>query len=228
MLSSRLLDAPLPPLPPPPGLVRPYVAPTELGPRNAEERELCERAEHTDWLYLSVLLAANVGSIFVEGYTWDAAVGGAPVTPDNPQGLVHHAAPFAQRMLGPTLIGLSWGALTGGGWLAFPKCSINWVRSAPVEGDVRSTVPIAIALAILGGATAPVILGTVDQYSGHPPPDALSERVGRLVWAGGMGVVGALLPYALPPKTWRAARELQKIRLSMEPTGASVGVRFMF
>lgn len=226
MLSSRLLDPPLPP--PPPGLVSPYIAPTEIGPRTAKERELCERATHTDWLYLSVLIAADVGSIFLEGYTWDADVGGAPVTPDNPQGLVHTHAPLVQRLLGPTMIGLSWGATITGGYLAFPKCSINWIRNAPIEGDVRSEVPLAFGLAMLAGATAPLLLGTVDQYSGHPPPYPVSERAGRLFLAGGMGVVGSLLPYILPPKTYRAAKELQKIRLSMEPTGATFGVRFIF
>lgn len=227
MLSSRLLDAPPPPSPPP-GLVSPYIAPTEIGPRNAEERELCERATHTDWLYLSVLVAADVGAIMFEGYTWDADVGGAPVTPDNPLRLVHARAPWTQRLIAPSLIGLTWGATITGGYLAFPKCSINWIRNAPVEGDVRSDVPLALGLAMLAGATAPVLLGTVDQFSGHPAPDALRERVGRLFIASGMGIIGSLLPYVLPPKTWRAAKELQKIRLSVEPTGAAVAVRFMF
>ncbi|MEO6419843.1 MAG: hypothetical protein ABIP39_10575 [Polyangiaceae bacterium] len=216
------MDAPPPPLPPPPGLVTPYIAPNDIGPRNAQERELCERADHTDWVYLSVLLAANAGAILFEGYTWDADVYG-------PTGLVHPHAPWTQRLAAPATIGLAWGGLVGGGYLAFPKCSINWVRNAPVEGDVRSDVALAIGLAMVAGATAPVILGTVDQYSGHPPPEALGERVGRLVMASGMGIVGSLIPYVLPPRTLRAARELQKIRLSMEPTGATtVGIRFTF
>ncbi len=228
MLSSRPLDAPPPPLPPPPALVRPYIAPTEIGPRNAEERELCARADHTDWLYLSVLLAANAGAILLEGYTWDADVGGGTVTNDNPTGLAHVHAPWTLRLAGPTAIGLAWGGLVGGGYLAFPKCSINWVRNSPVEGDVRSNVALAIGLAMVAGATAPVILGTVDQYSGHPPPEALGERVGRLVLASGMGIVGSFIPYVLPPRTYRAARELQKLRLSVETGGATVGVRFTF
>lgn len=187
-----------------------------MGPRNAEERELCERADHTDWLYLTALIGANVGAIFLEGYTWDV---------DVPN---HTHSPWTLRLLGPATIGLAWGGLTGGGYLAFPKCSINWIRNAPVEGDVRSNVALAIGLAMLAGATAPIILGTVDQYSGHPAPDALSERVGRLVLAGGMGIVGSFIPYVLPPRTYRAAKELEKLRLSVESTGATLGVRFSF
>lgn len=52
----------------------------------------------------------------------------------------------------------------------------------------------------------------------------------RLVLASGFGIAGALLPYLLPPKTWRAAKELERLRAA--PTedgrGAFVSWRVRF
>lgn len=51
----------------------------------------------------------------------------------------------------------------------------------------------------------------------------MSERQARLIVAGVAGFGGALLPYLLPPKTWRAARKLEQLRIGADTAGFSVG-----
>jgi hypothetical protein len=130
------------------------------------------------------------------------------------------------RTIGPGLVGVSWGWFIGGGYLAQPKCGPDWVASAPPEGDVRATWPLALSLALLAGVTAPVI----DYYVLGPVPQewSVTERQFRLVGAAAGGVAGALLPYVLPPRTWRAARELQHIRAGGDARGAFLSYSVSF
>ena len=54
---------------------------------------------------------------------------------------------------------------------------------------------------------------------------------GWLFVAGASGLAGfggALLPYLLPPRTWRAAKELEKLRVSATQGGAFVGITLRF
>ena len=55
-----------------------------------------------------------------------------------------------------------------------------------------------------------------------------AERAMRLVIAGGTGVIGSLLPYVLPPSTWRAVRKLDQLQARADAHGAwlSYAVRF--
>lgn len=169
---------------------------------------MCDRARHPDWLYLGVLVAADVTSI-----TLDSQV-------------LKHSDAMPVRFMGPAFVGLSFGATIGGGYLALPKCSNTWVPSAPREGDVRKDWPIALALAGLSAGFAPVVFGveTGPWYTQWSP----GERSARIVVASLSGFTGALLPYLLPPKTWRAAKELENLRAGADASGMFVGYTFKF
>lgn len=197
-------------LPPSPPAQAPYVfAAGDIGARNAEERDLCARAASTDWLYLGVLLASDVGAVYLD--SWHLQF--SPSTPI--------------RLMGPALIGLTWGATLGGGFLALPKCSEHWIDGSPPEGSVRSSLPTALAIGLLAGASAPVIVGVESPY--FPPLSwSVSERSMRLVLSGVTGFIGAMLPYALPPRTWRAAKELEHLRAGADSRGAFVSYSLRF
>jgi hypothetical protein len=110
--------------------------------------------------------------------------------------------------------------MIGGGWLALPKCSMDWVGEPPMEGDARATWPLALSLTLLAGATAPVVNGVF--VGSEPLRWSTEERAGHVVAAALAGVAGALVPYLLPPRTWSAARELQRIRIAVDPEGRLV------
>jgi hypothetical protein len=171
----------------------------------AEEVELCAKASHTDWLYLGGALLADVASIYLD----------TRVKYNDSEGI---------RMLGPAAVGLSWGFTLGGGYLALPKCSPDWVRSAPPEGDVRPHWQLAVALAMAAGLTGPLIVGT--EQGALPINWTETERSTRLVLAGATAFTGALLPYLLPPKTWRAAKELRAMRAGTTADGRGVFVSY--
>jgi hypothetical protein len=201
------LDAALPP--PPPGIYLAAPAATDERPRGPREVELCDKASHVDWLYLGGAIAADVAAIWLDGN----------LKYNDTRGV---------RYLGPASVGLAWGWTLGGGYLALPKCSLDWVGSAPPEGDVHADWPMAIAFAGLAGLMAPFIEG--EEIGGVPSAWPVGERSLRLVIASGSGVAGALLPYLLPPKTWRAAKELEHLRAGSTEDGrgafVSWSVRF--
>jgi hypothetical protein len=181
-------------------------AATDERARDDQERRLCEKASHPDWYYLAGLAVLDAGAIYVESQTKNFRVG----KPDEGD-----SGNRAVRFLGPLSMGFMWGATLSGGYLSLSKCSMDWVRSAPPEGDVRSPVPFAIALAMIAGATAPIFLAALEQ--GSVQVSAVGERSMRFLAAGGMGVVGSLLPYLLPPRTWSGARELMHLRAETTP-----------
>lgn len=203
----RAVDAPLPD---PPAYHLP--AATGIAPKDAEERRLCDAAasklsDPYVWLYGLPLLGLTVGAVALDSnlkYADDSSV----------------------RALGPSAVGLSWGALIGGGYLLLPKCDPHFVSYAPPEGDVRPSWPLALVLAMLAGATAPVLVGI--ETGGLPPNWTTEERVTRLLLAGGTGFVGALIPYLIPPRSWRAAKQLEKLRLGGSSTGAMATLSFSF
>lgn len=183
-------------------------AATDYRPRTPHEIELCASASHVDYLYMGTVLLSFAASVYTDVHYFQFA-----------------PAPGV-RLIGPSLVGLSWGGVLGGGYLAQPKCSPDWVASSPPEGDFRLQWPLAVAFAMLAGVSAPIV---TSYETGSPPYEwAVWERSSRLIVAGGSGFIGALLPYALPPKTWRAAKELQKIRARGDSTGAFVSYTIRF
>jgi hypothetical protein len=199
------------PPPPPPPAPAPYVyAATDYRPRGAREIELCDRASGVDWLYLGGALLADAGTIALDELAFQTS------------------GETAVRLVGPSLVGLSWGFTLGGGYLALPKCSPDYVQSAPPEGHVRADWPVAIAMTVLATATAPVIVGVETGQGSVTLPWSTTERSVRLVLAGAGGAIGALVPYLLPPRTWRARKELEGIRAGATAHGGFVGYTLSF
>ncbi len=201
------MDAATPPPTAPPAYV--YAANDER-PRGAGEEDLCASASHPDWLYLGGLFLLDVASVGVDANFFQTR--GEP----------------GVRLLGPGFVGLTWGATLGGGYLALPKCSPAFVSSAPPEGDTRKSWPLATALALLSGATAPILVGIETGTGAVTVPWSTEERSARLFVAGGSAFVGAFVPYLLPPKTWRAAKELERIRAGATQGGAFVSYTLLF
>lgn len=187
---------------------RPPAAGTDLYPRDAEERALCSKASTPDWLYMAVPPFLVAGAIALDS-----------------QALKYQESSIV-RMIGPFTVGLTWGTLVGSIYPSLPKCDAHWVPGAPVEGDVRATWPVATAFAMLAGATAPIVLGI--ETGGLPTNWETIERSMRLITSGLAAFGGALLPYLVPPKTWRAMKKLQDIRAGATKDGFFVGVGFTF
>jgi len=190
-------------------------APGDIYPRGPRERELCATAARPDWLYLGGLLALDVGAI------WFGSHVSVKYSPD-----------LALRMTAPVAIGLTWGATVGGAWLALPQCDSTWVGETPREGGVRATWPVALSLALLAGATAPIVaaiaVGGCDSNTpwcqGDLPASwTTAEREMHVLTAGLTGFGGALLPYVFPPRSWAAAREIDRLRIGADGHGAYVG-----
>lgn len=184
------------------------VASTDFYPRSARERELCASASHPDWLYLAVqpLIVAGAITLDTQVFKYDWAVfGGTDGSP-------------VVRDLGPVLVGLTWGSFIGSFMPSMPKCSPHFATTVPPEGQVQTPLPLAFAMAIFAGMTAPI----VDFIAIGPVPNAWTtgERVSRVVLASTFAFGAAFIPYLLPPKTVRAARELEKIRATVSPQGA--------
>ncbi len=183
-------------------------AATDYRARGPREVELCAAASHHDYLYIGTVVLSFAASIYSDLHYFQFS-------------------PYpGVRLIGPGLLGVTWGATLGGTYLALPKCSPDWVASAPPEGDFRLNWPLAIALGMLAGATAPVLTGY--ETGGIPLEWAVWERSARVFVSAGGGLVGALIPYVLPPKTWRAAKELQHIRASGDSAGAFVSYTVRF
>jgi hypothetical protein len=203
---AAVVDA-LPPPPPPAAYLS---APGDIHPRGARETELCAEASHPDWFYLGGLLALDVVAIW----------GGTTNT-------IKYTSSVPLRLMGPAMIGVTWGATLGGAWLALPQCNPNWVGTPPREGDVRANWPVALSLAALAGVTAPIVNAIAIGTCGAPAPCqgglpanwTTFEREMHLVAAGVSGFGGALLPYLLTPRTWSAAREIDRIRFGADARG---------
>jgi hypothetical protein len=181
------------------------VAPGDIYPVSAREKELCASASHPDWAYLAGLAAIDVAGVWY---------GSSDV--------VKYQSNLVVRFTGPVSIGLAWGATVSGAWLALPKCEPHWMGESPREGAVRASWPLALSLALLAGATAPVINGIAIGYN-LPIEWSNFEREMHLVAAGVAGFGGALLPYLLPPRTWAAAREIDRLRFGFDARGAFIG-----
>jgi hypothetical protein len=175
--------------------------PGDIYPRTDRERELCDRASRPDWFYLGGLVVLDVGAVWLG-------------TSDT----VKYSTSVPLRTSGPALIGLTWGATLGGAWLALPKCSPSWVESPSREGEVGASWPLALSIALLAGATAPIVNGI--GIGNLPIEWSTFEREMHVAVAAVFGFGGALLPYVLPPRTLSAARELERIRIEPLLAGA--------
>lgn len=192
------------------------VAAQDLYARDARERELCESASHPDWLYLAFppLLLAGAIALDTQVFKYDwAAFGGTNGS-------------AAVRDVGPSLVGLTWGFFLGSFMPAMPKCSPHFASTVPAEGQVRTPWGLALSIAFLAGVTAPILDYAV--IGGVPDAWNDGERVSRIILASTLAFGAALLPYLLPPKTVRAARELEKIRATVSPQATFVSYTFSF
>ena len=187
-------------LPEPPGYV--YAA-TDIRPRQTREIDLCKRAADFDYVYTGVMAAGLTASILV---------GTDQLKEAHQPGV---------RLLGPAAIGFFWGGFLSGGWLSLPKCDPLWAGGPPPEGDVRASWPLALTISMLVVATAPAVdyifLGPVDTDW------RVSERSARVFVAMGAGVLGSLFPYVVPPSTWAARKEIDRMRVTPVAGGAMLG-----
>ncbi len=185
-------------------------AATDFYPRDAREKELCDAASKPDWLYLAFPLPLAVTSIVLDSQVF---------RPSTEPGL---------RTFGSGLVGLTWGFFVGAWWPAMPKCSAHWTPTTPPEGDVRVDWPMAFAVALFAGATAPVAVAITEALPSAPPDWSNEERVLHVVLPGVIAFGSALLPYLLAPKTMRAARELQRLRASADGRSAMLSYTLQF
>jgi hypothetical protein len=194
VLRSRSVDAP--PQEPP------YVyAATDIRPRQTKEIELCEKASHFDWQYTGAFLAGVAGSVWL-----------------NIDHLKFTESP-ATRLIGPGLVGFSWGGLLSGGYLSLPKCDPLWAYGPPPEGNVRLQWPIATVITVISAVSAPIV-----DYTFLGPVRIgweVSERSARVFVAASAGILGSLFPYVLPPRTWAAAKEIERMRVEGTPGGGA-------
>lgn len=208
------MDGSLPPEPSDPTRGQPrdppaYVyAATDIRPRQPREIELCAKASDFDWLYTGTMALGLVGSQYANlGYLKQSEQPGV-------------------RLIGPGLVGFFWGAFLSGGYLSLPKCDPLWAYGAPPEGNIRAEWPMAAAITLLSAVTAPAIdyvfLGAVPKH--WPVP----ERSGRIFVAMGFGVLGSLFPYLVPPRTWAAKKEIERIRIGEVAGGPFVSYGFTF
>jgi hypothetical protein len=197
---------------PPPAVVQqepPYVyAATDIRPRQQKEIELCEKASHFDWQYTGAMGLLFATSVYF-----------------NLDYFKQHG-PVSIRMIGPMTEGFFWGGFLSGGYLSLPKCDPLWAPGAPPEGNVRAAWPIATAITLLSAISAPFLDYT---FLGFQKPGwSTEEKSARIFIAGGFGVMGALFPYLLPPRTWAAAKQIEKMRVEGYRDGAVLSYRVLF
>lgn len=190
---------------PPPYVSYVYAA-TDIRPRQAREIELCKQAAKFDWLYTGAMVTGVGTGIYA-----------------NTQVFKQLETPGI-RLIGPAWIGLFWGGLLSGGYLSLPQCDDTWAYGAPPEGEVRSRLPVAIAISMLSAITAPVMdyafLGAVKVDW------PIWERGTRIFVAMGAGITGSILPYVFSPRPYAAAREIERIRIGTTPMGAGPSISY--
>jgi len=183
-------------------------AATDIRPRQTKEIELCEKASHFDWMYTGAFALSFAASVYV-----------------NIDRLKHETSP-AVRLLGPGLVGFTWGGFLSGGYLSLPKCDPLWAYGPPPEGNVRAQWPLAMVIGIVAGVTAPIMDYT---FLGPVKPSwPVEERTARVFIGAGAGILGSLFPYILPPRTWAAAKEIERMRVQGMPGGAQVSYTYTF
>ena len=177
-------------------------AANDLRPRQPKEIELCETASHFDWQYTGAFALGFSASVYAN------------------IDRLKHQGEVGLRLLGPALVGFTWGGFLSGGFLSLPKCDPLWAEGAPPEGNIRADWPMATAITVLAGVTAPFMdyafLGPVKVFW------AVEERSARVFIASATGMLGALFPYLLPPRTWSARKQIDRMRVEGTIGGASM------
>lgn len=198
--------------PTPPAIVQeepPYVyAATDIRPRQPKEIELCEKASHFDWQYTGAMALLFGGSVYLN------------------IDQLKQRGPAAVRMIGPMTQGFFWGGFLSGGFLSLPKCDPLWAEGPPPEGNVRAIWPIATAISLLSAVSAPFL-----DYTFMGPVKvgwSTEEKSARVFIAGAFGVIGSLFPYLLPPRTWSAAKQIERMRVDGYRDGAVFNYRLTF
>lgn len=185
-----------------------FYGPTDYRPRQSREIALCNKASDFDWMYSGAMLLGFLGSEYAS------------------LGYLKHSDTPAVRLIGPGAIGFFWGGFLSGSYLSLPKCDPLWAWGPPPEGNVRAEWPIAAAITLLAAITAPamdyVFLGPV------PIEWPVPERSLRVFVAMGTGALGSLFPYFVPPRTWAAKKEIERIRLGEVAGGPFVSYGFAF
>lgn len=183
-------------------------AATDIRPRQQKEIELCEKASHFDWQYTGAMALLFGGSVYL-----------------NLAYFKQHG-PASIRMIGPITEGLFWGGLLSGGYLSLPKCDPLWAPGPPPEGNVRAAWPMATAIALLSAISAPFLDWT---FLGPAKASwSTEEKSARVFVAGAFGVIGSLVPYLLPPRTWSAAKQIERMRIEGYRDGATFSYRLAF
>ncbi len=175
---------------------------TALGPVTKEEADLCHAAGEFDWPYLGVMVLADAGAIILDSQGFQSS------------------GQTGVRLVGPGLVGLTWGWTVGGTYLTLPQCSTSFTRPSPAEGTTRSMWPLTLSFTLLAAATAPVVVGVETGEGNGTLLWTPAERAMRLVIASATGVVGSVMPYVLPPRTWRALRKLERLHANPTTHGA--------
>jgi hypothetical protein len=172
------------------------------------DAELCRAASHTDWLYMAG--------------TW-VLVGGA-IAGD--RAYFYQSGQPGIRLIGPSLTGVAWGAALGGALLSRPQCDPDDIHWAPPEGNVHSDMPLVFATALLSLASASFVANLSRGPILQEWP--VWERAWATVLPMATGFGGTFLPLLLPPRTYRAAQELQNLRIGGDKTSLTVGYGFSF
>lgn len=216
---------------PPTAFAHPTYAASDYRPRGIEEKDLCARASSPDYVYMLGTFALAAGAVAFDS---EVAQGWGRPDATNPSG-----APGAawSRTISTGVVGFTWGMFLGGAYLSLPKCSPDFVPNVTPEGSVTTRWPLAVALSVIAGISAPFLVyieqGATEQHW------AFSERGARIYVPALSGVAGALLPWipALAPKTYRNMLKLERLRIQgapippgadRAPNGMVLGYSFAF
>ena len=183
-------------------------AASEYRAQPGKDEELCRAASHTDWLYIAGTLALDAA--------WIAADTQYFRFRDEP----------GVRLIGPSMMGLFWGATLGGALLSRPQCDPGLIHWAPPEGNIHTEMPLLFAVALTSLATAPFVARIEQGAIRAEWP--IWERAWSTVLPMVTGFGGTFLPLLFPPRTYRAARELQNLRIGVDQRGATLGWGFTF
>ena len=200
-------------------LAYPTYAATDYRPRGIVEKDLCARASSPDYAYMIGTFGFAAAAV-----VFDSEVAQSWSKPST-------------RIASSGVVGFAWGGFLSGAYLSLPKCSPDFVPPVGPEGAVTARWPLAVALSLISGVSAPFL---VYIETGYVPSEwAMSERGARIYVPALSGIAGSLLPWipALAPKTYRNMLKLERLRIEGAPVppggrgaaqGAMIGYSLSF